>query len=319
MSMFKIVITEPINEKGVEYLKENEVHVIELQPGSSQKDLLRLSKEYDALITRGGVKISREVLEKSPKLKVVGVHGIGCDHVDLDAAREKGIIVCNTPDALTVTVAEMTIGLILSVLRNIVSADKAVRTGEWNRKYSDLIGFELSGKTVGIIGMGRIGQATAERLRALGARIIYWSRTRKEQIENAFGFEWREFNELLAQSDIISLHIPGTPNTHQLIGKQEFNEMKNGVIIVNTARGKVIDEKALIECINSGKIASAGLDVFENEPLSPDNPLCKLDNVVLTPHLGASNHEGMERMALQVADCVLKSLKGEIPDNPVVI
>jgi D-3-phosphoglycerate dehydrogenase len=319
MSMFKIVITEPINEKGVEYLKENEVNVIELQPGSSQKDLLRLSKKYDALITRGGVKISREVLEKSPKLKVVGVHGIGCDHVDLDAAREKGIIVCNTPDALTVTVAEMTIGLILSVLRNIVSADKAVRTGEWNRKYSDLIGFELSGKTVGIIGMGRIGQATAERLRALGARIIYWSRTRKEQIENAFGFEWREFNELLAQSDIISLHIPGTPNTHHLIGKQEFNEMKDGVIIINTARGKVIDEKALIECINSGKIASAGLDVFENEPLSPDNPLCMLDNVVLTPHLGASNHEGMERMALQVADCVLKSLKGEIPDNPVVI
>ncbi|MBD3207572.1 3-phosphoglycerate dehydrogenase [Candidatus Bathyarchaeota archaeon] len=319
MSKFRIVITEPINRKGIDHLKDEGVDVVELSPGSTQDDLLQLRNEYDALITRGGIKISRGVMDQSPKLKVIGVHGIGCDHVDLEAAREKGIIVCNTPDALTVTVAEMAIGLILSVLRNIVRADKAVRSGEWNRKYSDLIGVELSGKTVGIIGMGRIGQATAERLRALGANIIYFSRTRRREIENSFGFEWKDLNELLADSDIISLHLPGTPETHHMIGNEEFEIMKNGVILINTARGRVIDESALLEALQSGKISSAALDVFEKEPLSTENPLCNFNNVVLTPHLAASNIEGMERMALQVADCVLKSLRGEIPDNPVVI
>jgi D-3-phosphoglycerate dehydrogenase len=316
---FKIVITEPINRKGINYLEGKNVEVIELPPGSTQKDLLKISKEYDGLITRGGIKISRELMDQSPKLKVVGVHGIGCDHVDLQAAVEKGIVVCNTPDALTVTVAEMALGLLLAVLRNIASADKAVRKGEWNRKYNDLIGTELAGKTVGIIGMGRIGQATAERIKAFGAKIIYWSRTRKFKLENLFGFEWREFNELLEESDIISLHIPGTPDTYHIIGEKEIGLMKKGVHIINTSRGRVIDETALIRALESGKIASAGLDVFEEEPLDPENPLCSLDNVILTPHIGASNREGMERMAVQVAACVLKSLRGETPDNPVVI
>ncbi len=316
---FRIVITEPINRKGIEYLEEKNVEVIELSPGSTQMDLFKISKEYDGLITRGGIKISRELMDQSPKLKVVGVHGIGCDHVDLQAAGEKGIVVCNTPDALTVTVAEMALGLLLAILRNIVSADKAVRKGEWNRKYSDLIGTELAGKTVGIIGMGRIGQATAERIKAFGAKILYWSRTRKTELESIFGFEWREFDKLLEESDIISMHIPGTPDTYHMIGEREIGLMKKGVRIINTARGRVIDETALVKALDSGKIASAGLDVFEEEPLDPENPLCSLDNVILTPHLGASNREGMERMAIQVAECVLKSLRGETPDNPVVI
>jgi phosphoglycerate dehydrogenase-like enzyme len=179
-------------------------------------------------------------MKANPRLKVVGVHGVGCDHVDLVAASELGKTVCNTPDALTVTVAEMALALTLALLRKVVAADKAVRKNEWSRKYSDLIGAEQIGK------------------------------------------------------------------------------IKDEVYIINTARGRVIDEKALIKALQSGKIKAAALDVFEKEPLSTNSPLCRMDNVILTPHLGASNIEGMQRMALQVAEGVLKSIQGKDPKNRVV-
>jgi glyoxylate reductase len=213
----------------------------------------------------------------------------------------------------------MTIGLILALLRRVVSADKAVRAGEWNRKYGDLIGSELEGKTVGVIGMGRIGVAFAKRLQAFYVNIIYWSRTRKPELEEKHGFSWSEFDELLKNSDIISLHIPGTPETYHLLGEKEIGLMKKGVRIVNTSRGRIIDQEALEKGLKSGKINAAALDVFEEEPLDPLNPLCEMDNVILTPHIGASNLEGMQRMATQVAECVLKVLKGGRPNNVVVI
>jgi glyoxylate reductase len=259
------------------------------------------------------------MMEKSNRLKVVGVHGIGCDHIDLVAASELGIPVCNTPDAITVTVAEMTVGLILALLRRIVNADKAVREGEWNRKYGDLIGSELAGKTVGLIGMGRIGVATAKLLKAFSVNIIYWSRTRKPKLEDKHGFNWSEFEEVLKISDIISLHVPGTTDTFHLIGEKEIELMKKGVSIINTSRGKIIDQKALIKGLEGGKINAAALDVFEKEPLDPLNPLCEMDNVILTPHIGASNLEGMQRMATQVAKSVLKVLQGGCPNNLVAI
>lgn len=318
MSDITVIVTEPVNIMGVEYLKEKGVKVIELPPGSTEDTLAQKIAEADGLITRGSIKITRELMETSPRLKVIGVHGIGCDHVDLPAAKELGKIVCNTPDALTVTVAEMAMAMTLASLRNIVSADKAVRSDQWKRKYSDLIGIELAGKKVGIVGMGRIGAATAKRMKAFGAEVSYWSRTRKQGIEKEEGYQWNELEELCKNSDIISLHIPATPETRKIINAEKIGMMKDGVIIVNTARGKVIDEEAMIEALKSGKIKAAALDVFENEPLSPENPLCKMDNVILTPHLGASNMEGMRRMSLQVADGVLKVIKGETPDNPVV-
>ena len=251
--------------------------------------------------------------------KVVGVHGIGCDHVDLKAARELGKVVCNTPDALTVTVAEMTLALTLATIRRVVSADKAVRKGEWNRKYDDLIGVELAEKKVGIIGMGRIGTATAKRFQAFEAKIIYWSRTRKPKLEKKYGFKWVQLDDLLKESDIISLHIPATSETYHMIGEKEIGLMKPSVRLINTARGRVIDEKALINALRERNIAAAGIDVFENEPLEPTNPLCYLDNVILTPHLSASNIEGMQRMAMQVAESVLSVLNGGSPANPVII
>lgn len=318
MSDITVIVTEVINQAGVAYLNERGVNVIELPPGSTEETLAGMIPKADGLITRGSINITRELMESSPRLKVVGVHGIGCDHVDLVAAKELGKVVCNTPDAVTVTVAEMAMATTLALLRNVVSADKAVRVGEWKRKYSDLIGVELAGMKVGIIGMGRIGKATAVRMQAFGARISYWSRTRKPDLEKENGFKWMELDDLVRESELISLHIPATPETMKIISASRIESMRDGVYIVNTARGKVIDEEALIKALQSGKIKAAALDVFENEPLSTDSPLCSMDNVILTPHLSASNVAGMIRMAVQVADGVLKTINGETPDNPVV-
>lgn len=318
MSDITVIVTEVINQAGVAYLNERGVNVIELPPGSTEETLAGMIPKADGLITRGSINITRELMESSPRLKVVGVHGIGCDHVDLVAAKELGKVVCNTPDAVTVTVAEMAMATTLALLRNVVSADKAVRAGEWKRKYSDLIGVELAGMKVGIIGMGRIGKATAVRMQAFGARISYWSRTRKPDLEKENGFKWMELDDLVRKSELISLHIPATPETMKIISASRIESMRDGVYIVNTARGKVIDEEALIKALQSGKIKAAALDVFENEPLSTDSPLCSMDNVILTPHLSASNVAGMIRMAVQVADRVLKTINGETPDNPVV-
>lgn len=315
MPDYTVVVTEPINHMGVKYLKEKNVKVVELPPGSTVETLARHINEADGIITRGSIKITRELMASSPRLRVVGVHGIGCDHVDINAAKELGKIVCNTPDALTVTVAEMAMAMTLTLLRNIVSADKAVRKGAWHRKYSDLIGDELAGKEVGIIGLGRIGEATAMRMQAFDASVSYWSRTRKPRKEKKYGYKWKELNALLMDSDIISLHIPSTSETRHLIDKEKISKMKQGAYLINTARGKVIDQKALVKALETGKIKAAALDVFEDEPLPMDSPLCGRDNVILTPHLGASNLEGMQRMALQVAKGALKSIKGEEPEN----
>ncbi len=318
MSDITVIVTEVINPAGVVYLNDRGVNVIELPPGSTGETLAGLIADADGLITRGSIAITWELMKSSPRLKVVGVHGIGCDHVDLVAAKELGKVVCNTPDAVTVTVAEMAMATTLALLRNVVSSDKAVRAGQWKRKYSGLIGVELDGMKVGIIGMGRIGKATAVRMQAFGAKISYWSRTRKPGLEEELGFRWMELDDLLRESELISLHIPATPETRKIIDAGRIESMRDGVYIVNTARGKIIDEEALIKALQSGKVKAAALDVFENEPLGTDSPLCSMDNVILTPHLSASNVAGMIRMAVQVAEGVLKTIKGGRPDNPVV-
>jgi len=317
--MFNVVITEPINQAGVELLEREGAKVVQLPPGSDEATLMEVAPEADALITRGSIKVTREVMEASPRLRVVGVHGTGCDHVDLGAARELGKVVLNTPDALTVTVAEMALALTLSLTRRVVSADKAVRAGQWNRKYGDLVGFELMGKTVGVIGLGRIGEATVRRLRGFGVDILYHSRTRKPDLEEELGIEWAELDELLKRSDVVTLHVPYTAETHHLISTESLGMMKEGAYIVNTARGRIIDQEALKGALRDGRVAGAALDVFEVEPLDPGDELAGMENVVLTPHLAASSREGMRRMAVQVAEGVLKVLRGGRPDNPVVI
>ena len=318
MTAHKVVVTEPIHQAGVELLERNGVEVVQLPPGSDEETLHAEAPGAAALITRGGVKVTRGFMESAPLLKAVGVHGIGCDHVDLEAASELGKVVLNTPFALSESVAEMAIALLFALSRRVVSADKAVRAGEWHRKYDDLKGIEVRGKTVGIVGLGKIGAATARRLKSFGVKLLYNSRTRKPDLEEEIGIEYATLDSLIERSDIISLNLPYTRETHHLIDANRIAAMKDGVYIVNTARGRIIDQTALVEALRSGKVAAAGLDVFEEEPLDPGSPLASMDNVVLSPHLAASSEEAMERMAVQVAEGVLKVLSGEAPDYPVV-
>ena len=318
MTAHKVIVTEPIHQAGVELLERNGVEVVQLPPGSDEETLHAEAPGAAALITRGGVKVTRGFMESAPLLKAVGVHGIGCDHVDLEAASELGKVVLNTPFALSESVAEMAIALLFALSRRVVSADKAVRAGEWHRKYGDLKGIEVMGKTGGIIGLGKIGAATARRLKSFGVKLLYNSRTRKPDLEEEIGIEYATLDSLIERSDIISLNLPYTRETHHLIDANRIAAMKDGVYIVNTARGRIIDQTALVEALRSGKVAAAGLDVFEEEPLDPGSPLASMDNVVLSPHLAASSEEAMERMAVQVAEGVLKVLSGEAPDYPVV-
>jgi len=283
--------------------------VVQLGLGSTWADLLRVCGDADAFITRGFVSIPMEVLEASERLKVIGVHGVGVDHIDVDFAEKRGIRIVRTPEALTDSVAEFTVGLILSLLRKIPLADDAVRKGEWNKKYNVLVGAELMGKTVGILGLGRIGSAVARRLSSFNVNLVYYKRNRNIEIERLLGVNYVSFDELLRISDIISIHTPLTSETYHMISFREFALMKHGVYIVNTARGAIIDEKALYEALVSGKVAGAALDVFESEPLNSENPLTRLDNVILTPHLAASCEETLKRLAVAVAEKVIQALK----------
>jgi D-3-phosphoglycerate dehydrogenase len=318
MDQFIVVVTEPIHQAGIELLEGEGVEVVSLPPGSDESSLREVAPGADALITRGGIKVTKEMMVASPRLRAIGVHGIGCDHVDLEAAKELKRLVFNTPAALTETVAEMAIGMMLALTRRVVSADKAVRAGQWTRKYGDLRGTELMGKTVGIIGLGRIGAAVARRLNPFEVELIYHDIRRNQELEEELGMEKTELDTLFRKADVITLHVPYMPETHHLISEREIGLMREGVYIVNTARGRVIDQDALTEALRGGKVAGAALDVFEVEPLDPEDPLASMDNVILTPHLGASSNEAMRRMAVQVAEGALKVLRGEAPDHPVV-
>ena len=317
MDRFTVVVTEPIHPAGIQLLEEARVDVVQLPPGSDEAALMEEAPRADALITRGGIRVTREMMASS-RLRVVGVHGVGCDHVDLQAAKELGKVVFNTPSALTETVAEMALALMLALTRRVVSADRAVRAGEWTRKYGDLIGSELMGKTVGIIGMGRIGSAVARHLKPFRVELLYFDVVERPELEAELGLRRVELDTLLGMSDIITLHTPLTPQTRGLISRREFTLMKDGVYIVNTARGKIIEQQPLIEAMESGKLAGAALDVFEEEPLDPGDPLASMDNVVLTPHLGASSREAMRRMAVEVAEGIIEGLRGGTPRSPVV-
>ncbi|MCS7364706.1 MAG: hydroxyacid dehydrogenase [archaeon GB-1867-035] len=304
---FRFLVVEPIHDVGVKLLKRfGEVTV--LPPGSGVEDLKRAIVDVDAVVSRGFIKITRDVLLAAKRLKVIGVHGVGVDHIDLDAARELGVKVINTPTALTDTVAEFTIGMIISLLRRIPQADRAVRRSEWDRKFSDLVGFDLAGRIVGILGLGKIGSAVARRLKPFNVKLIYYDKVRKLDLERELEVRFRSLDDLLRESDILCIHVPLTEETYHMISYREFELMKNGVFIVNMARGAVIDEEALIEYLRKGKIGGAALDVFEVEPLPLSSPLLEFENVILTPHLGASSVDALKRMAVEVAARILEEL-----------
>lgn len=303
----KVLILEPIHKEGINILKKY-CDVIELNGKIAIEELKEIVSDVDIIVSRGFIRISEEILKSARKLKAIVVHGVGIDHIDLKAAERYGIKIVNTPEALTDSVAEFTIGVLISMLRRIPQADKAVRMGQWNRKYTDLIGVELMGKNVGIIGLGRIGSAVAKRIKSFNVKLYYYDKIRKKELEEELEIKYLDLNDLLRISDIILIHLPLTEETYHIISKREFELMKDGVYIVNMGRGALIDEKELIRYIENGKIAGAALDVFEVEPLPMDNPLIKYENVILTPHLAASSQEALRRLSIEVARKTLEEL-----------
>lgn len=308
----KIIVTDPLDEEGIEELRKD--FQVDIMLKLSQEELIERIGDYDAIIVRSGTKITKEVIEAGKNLKVIGRAGVGVDNVDLQAATERGILVINTPDANTITTAEHTIAMMLSAARNIPQASEALKRGEWDRK--KYTGVELYEKTLGIIGLGRIGSEVAKRAMAFGMKVIAYDPYVSEERARELGVELTSLEDLLRRSDFITIHVPRTKETEKLIDEGALKKVKKGVIIVNCARGGIIDEDALYRAIKRGDVRAAALDVFEKEPPGKI-PLLTLENVVATPHLGASTREAQKRAALEIAREVRAALKGEFVRNAV--
>ncbi len=303
---FRVLLADEIVAEGVEILEAAEGLDVDNRPQIDPITLKSVVGEYDALIVRSRTQITRDILEASGQLRVIGRAGIGVDNIDLDAATRRGIIVLNAPGGNVVSAAELTLSLMLAVIRRIPQADASVRGGRWER--GRFKGTELHGKTLGLVGAGRIGTEVARRARAFGMRILtydpYLSRERAEQQR----MELVTLPDLLEESDIVSLHCPLTDETRGLISSKELARMKPSAYFINAARGGVVDEDALAEALADEKIAGAALDVFAHEPVDPDHPLLKLDNVVLSPHLGSATREAQRSVGIEIAKAVRDAL-----------
>ena len=302
----KVGICDPIASEGVEILKKEGFEVVDLTE-IPKDQLVNHVAELDAMIVRSATKVRKEMIDAAKNLKVIGRAGVGLDNIDVEYAKSKGIKVINTPGATSISVAELTIGLLLAVMRKIAYADREMRKGAWPKKKCK--GIEMYGKTLGVIGMGRIGREVAKRARAFGMKVIYYDVYRPDEAtEKELGVEYRELDDLISEADVITLHVPLLPETKHMINAERIAKMKDGAIIINAARGGIVDEEALYEALKSGKLYGAALDVYENEPLK-ESKLFELDNIVLTPHIGAQAREGQTRAGIEVAQKIAEALK----------
>jgi D-3-phosphoglycerate dehydrogenase len=311
----KIVVAEEIAPVGIVALSQG-FEVVDAA-GSTPSELAEHLVDAAALVVRSATQVTAELLGLAPKLEVVGRAGVGVDNIDLVAATAAGVLVVNAPDANTISAAEHTFGLLLAQARNIGRAQVSMRDGGWDR--AALKGVELHGKTLGIIGFGRIGQLVATRAVAFGMTVIAYDPYVSEIASGELGTTLVELDELFDRADFITIHLPKTPETTKLISTEAIAKMKDGVRIVNTSRGGIVDEAVLVQAVLSGKVASAGLDVYEAEPLDPRSPLRSTSNIVLTPHLGASTIEAQDKAGVQVADAIKRALAGEIVHSAVNI
>jgi glyoxylate reductase len=312
------VSSNEIPEKALAIVRgaaEVRIHAADGPP--SREELLREVAQVDGLLCMLTERIDGELLDAGKNLKIVSSMSVGYDHVDLEAATKRGVMVTNTPGVLTEATADTTLGLMLAVARRIVEGDRYLRDGSWRLKWSPMmmVGRDVHGKTLGIYGMGRIGNSVARRATGFGMRIIYHNRSRNEEIEKESGAEYRSKEELLRESDFLSVHVPLNTETRNSIGAKELAMMKPTAFLINTSRGGVVEERALVEALRAGTIAGAGLDVFEKEPIEMDNPLIGMKNVVLTPHIGSGSVESRTAMAVLAAENLAAGLKGERPPN----
>lgn len=309
----KVFIPQPIAEDGKTFLRERG-YEIALGSGVAEDDLIRVGEDCDAILGRTA-KITARVLEACPRLKVVARHGVGFENVDIEKAAELGIWVTNTPEALTATVAEHAIGLLLAVSKHIAWGDRETRRGNFVAR-DRMQGLDIAGKTLGLVGIGRIGSAVAKRATAgLEMKVLAYDPFVKAAPE---GIKLvGSLDELLEAADFVSLHLPSTPKTRGIISKDAFERMKRGAYLINTARGEIVDEDALVEALKTRTIAGAALDVLRDEPPAADNPLFALDNVVLTPHNAALTSECLVRLATHAARSIDEVLTGKNPSWPV--
>jgi D-3-phosphoglycerate dehydrogenase / 2-oxoglutarate reductase len=300
----KVLISDNLSTRGVEILKKAGLEV-EFRSKTSAEEIEKMIGDYDALIIRSATKVTAALLEKAGKLKVIGRAGSGLDNVDIPSANKKGVVVMNTPGGNTVTTAEHTLGMIFACARMIPQADASMKAGKWEKKKFE--GVELYEKTIGIVGLGAIGGVVANRCTALGMKVLAFDPFISTEKAKQLGIELADLEAIWKRADFITLHTPKTKETANLINKDTIARMKNGVRIINCARGGIVNEQDLFEALKSGKVAGAAFDVFEKEP--PENhPLLTLDNFIATPHLGASTKEAQENVATAVAEQIVDYL-----------
>jgi len=301
-----VLVCDPIDEEGTEKLRQAGFKV-DVSPTISAEQLIKTVSNYDAIIVRSRTQVTKEVIEAGKQLKAVGRAGAGLDNINVEAAEKRGVMVLNTPEAPADAVAELTIGLMISLARKIALVDRTMKEGKWLKK--ELMGWQLKGKTLGLIGLGNIGEKVAKIAKALGMRILIHKRTPPPpELLKELEAEYIPLQELLRRSDIVSIHIPLTPQTEHMIGERELQLVKKGAFLINTSRGAIIDEKALLEALQSGNLGGAALDVYEVEP-PKDLTLIRLPNVVCTAHIGAQTEEAQKAAAVLIAEKIVNALK----------
>jgi D-3-phosphoglycerate dehydrogenase len=312
---YRILITDDLSPEGLAQLEAAPDVEFDIVKGLTPTTLAERIPGYDGLIVRSSVKVTEEVLNAADRLKVVGRGGVGVDNIDVNAASLRGVIVMNTPGANTIATAEHTMALLLALCRHVPQAYAKLRAGTWDRK--NFLGIQLYRKKMGVIGMGRIGTRVALRCQAFGMEVLAYDPYLSDEVAHDLKVKPVELAELFAQADFITLHAALTDQTEKLIDAEAIAQMKKGVRLINTARGALIDEAALIEGLKSGKIAGAALDVFTEEPLSPDSPLLQMNNVIVTPHLAASTMEAQQDVGTQIVQQLLDALRGHDYRNAI--
>jgi D-3-phosphoglycerate dehydrogenase / 2-oxoglutarate reductase len=303
---FDILVADAIALDALTPLSSDSRFVLTVKTGLKGDELRDAIAGADAVLVRSATKITRESLSRADRLKVIGRAGVGVDTIDVDAATERGIPVLTAPAGNTISAAELTMALLLALARRVPAAARSMRAGEWDRK--SFTGVELYGKTLGLIGAGRIGGEVAKRARAFGMRVLVFDPFLSPERATSLGAEMAAFDDVLTQADVLSVHVPLTAETTGQIGDAQIARLKPTAFVLNVARGGVIDEDALLRALQSKRIAGAALDVFSSEPLPADHPFRSLSNVVLTPHLGASTAEAQQNVAIEIAEAVRAAL-----------
>jgi D-3-phosphoglycerate dehydrogenase len=312
---FRIFISDKMSPDGLAHFTGHEGFEVHYDPEITMDALAEQLGQYDALVVRSRTKVSRAMLENPGNLKIIGRAGAGVDNIDITAATERGVIVMNTPGGNTVSTAEHAVSMILSLARRIPHADATMKAGEWAKK--SIVGTEMFGKVLGIIGLGRVGRVVAERMQGFGMEIVAHDPLLTHEAAEKLGVTLAEVDEICREADIITIHAPLNDETRGMIGREQLAMMKPTALLVNCARGGIVDEDALAEALKENNIAGAALDVFAKEPLPADHPLRGLKNLVLTPHLAASTAEAQEKVARDIAIQIREALSGEMIRNAV--